>query len=262
MRIKDRCQERGFAILVVLWGLVLLSLIATQMASEGREKSVTASNVRVRARLEAAAEAGLEWACFNLSARDRIHFGKGDSLHAMSFENISVKLKISPEDGKVNPNFAEKRLLLSLLTVLGSDEKIAEKIAGLIVEHVTGIKSMPNSARNTTTQTGMFFSDLSEVAAVIGNSNGVFDLLRPHLSIFAQEVPVYKYASPIVQQSMRQAGYANVETVEDSKTETAMAEISAAMEHKLGALRLEAVFKIDAEGPTSPCRILSWHSVL
>jgi Tfp pilus assembly protein PilX len=55
--LRRRTHERGFALLIVLWALVLLTLVFTQLVSAGRGEAELTANLRAGATAEAAADA-------------------------------------------------------------------------------------------------------------------------------------------------------------------------------------------------------------
>ena len=66
--------ERGFALLLVLWTLVLLSLIVTGMVSAGRVEAQLASNLRAAAVAEAAADGAVhQGLALSVPAFDYLH---------------------------------------------------------------------------------------------------------------------------------------------------------------------------------------------
>ncbi|MDR3535940.1 MAG: hypothetical protein P4L71_05530, partial [Acetobacteraceae bacterium] len=65
-RLRATAREAGFALLLVLWSLVLLSLILTQLLSAGRSEAQLAGNLRNAAMAEAIADGAVREAVFHL----------------------------------------------------------------------------------------------------------------------------------------------------------------------------------------------------
>jgi Tfp pilus assembly protein PilX len=67
-RRKDRTEaSRGFALLVVLWFLVLIAAIGTYLMANARSETAIARNILAAAHAEALADAGVAQAAFNLT---------------------------------------------------------------------------------------------------------------------------------------------------------------------------------------------------
>src|SRR5215510_7882839 len=61
----ERGLSRGFALIVVLWFLVLIAAIATYLLANARSETAVARNIRAAAIAEALADAGIAQAIFN-----------------------------------------------------------------------------------------------------------------------------------------------------------------------------------------------------
>src|SRR5215467_11993537 len=60
-------KTRGFALIVVLWFLVLIAAIGTYLLANARTETAIARNLRAAAGAEALADAGVAQTVFNLS---------------------------------------------------------------------------------------------------------------------------------------------------------------------------------------------------
>ena len=63
--VRARSSPGGFALLIVLWSVVLLALLATGITAAGRSQTQLAGNVRRAAAAEAAADGGIYAAAFH-----------------------------------------------------------------------------------------------------------------------------------------------------------------------------------------------------
>ncbi len=59
-------RDRGFALLIVLWSLVLITLLLTQVTAAGRSEAALASNLRRAAILRAQTDGAIYTAVFHL----------------------------------------------------------------------------------------------------------------------------------------------------------------------------------------------------
>lgn len=63
---REGIPPRGFALLIVLWALVLAALIAAQVTALGRRETLIAANLRTADVAAAAADGAVEEAVFRL----------------------------------------------------------------------------------------------------------------------------------------------------------------------------------------------------
>src|SRR5277367_4288128 len=73
--------QRGFALLIVLWTLVLLVLLVTQLTAAGRTETRIAANLRSGAAAEAAAEGAVYEALFHLLDSSAGHWNVDGAIH-------------------------------------------------------------------------------------------------------------------------------------------------------------------------------------
>ena len=204
-------NPRGFALLIVLWSVVLLSLLATGITAAGRSDVQLAGNLRRAAAAEAAADAGIAAAVFHASdAPGQAWLADGRS-HLLPFGSFALTIRIQDEDRKVNPTYAPPNLLIALLSASGADPSQAASLAQAIADWHTAntvgiVAAQYRAAGMAAAPTGMPFRSLDELGLVMGMTPGLLARLRPHLSVFAQ-VPVnFEQADPVVQGAMRAAG--------------------------------------------------------
>ncbi|HEX7089464.1 MAG TPA: hypothetical protein VF192_04970, partial [Longimicrobiales bacterium] len=130
---QDRAppDRRGFALLAVLWLIVVLGAVATDFQTGARADVRLAANARAAARARWAARAGL---ARTLDALDRVLASQhavrllaaaGDTLiPPLRFENDGVHVEAAVRDARarVNINAASRAELLRLLAALGVPE--------------------------------------------------------------------------------------------------------------------------------------------
>ncbi|QLH39826.1 MAG: general secretion pathway protein GspK [Defluviicoccus sp.] len=133
MRVVER--ERGFALLMVLWTLILLAFLAMVFADNARTEVFLARNLVDNAQAEALADGGIYRAAAGLS-RDPVDGGfYGDGrVYVWPSEAGEVRFWIRDEGGKVDINNAPAALLRELLVIVGADSKLAESLADAIID--------------------------------------------------------------------------------------------------------------------------------
>ncbi len=124
-------DQRGVALVMVIWVLALLSLMAASFLAEARVELRRAVNIRDHAAAEALAEAGIQIAIARL-------LGEHGALYPQRWSETlsggSVTLTLADERGKIDLNEAEPALLAGLLKSKGVPSRGATALAAAIVD--------------------------------------------------------------------------------------------------------------------------------
>src|SRR5262245_2771487 len=100
-------RMRGFALIVVLWFLVLIAAIGSYMMANARTETAIARNMRSAASAEALADAGIAQAVFNLTDTVPSNRWRLDGApHRLRLLDGEVIVRVSDETAKINPNRA------------------------------------------------------------------------------------------------------------------------------------------------------------
>jgi general secretion pathway protein K len=200
--------DRGFALLLVLWALVPLSLLFLALVATARSEAQSAANVREAAALEARADGAIHGAIFALLVR-------GDEAAAPVLPESGVAVSVADLGGRVNPNTASPELLRALLVQLGATPARAQDIAAAIVDWRTpGQRARPHGARAAEYRAagldygppGAPFETLDEVGLVLGVDPGLLAALLPCLTLDADGPPDPRTAGPVVRRALRDVG--------------------------------------------------------
>ena len=207
-------MPRGFALVLVLWTMVLLSFIGTRIASSGRMEAQLAANIRDAAVVEAAADGAVQQAAFHLLDTSPDRWQADGKEHAVSIGAAAVTIRAESEDGRINPNLASPELLAALLRQVGADTGTADKVAFAMTEwrFPTGLAPSANptlrpyrAAGLPYGPTGAPFRDLDELSAVLGMTPELLARATPYLSLNVRGDPDPAYAAPVVLQAIRAA---------------------------------------------------------
>jgi general secretion pathway protein K len=138
---RDRAGERGFALVLVIWGLGLISLIAMTVMTAERFRILAAANLIENAKAEALAEAGV-----NLVRVELVSALGGGSANMFRFATNGAPLvcampggalaalAIEDEGGKADLNAASPKLMSALLRGFGAGFDEADRLAAAISE--------------------------------------------------------------------------------------------------------------------------------
>ncbi|HEX5453410.1 MAG TPA: hypothetical protein VFX06_06415 [Stellaceae bacterium] len=201
-----RHRSPGFALIIVLWTLVLLAFITAHLAGSGRVELRIAGNLASNSVAGAAADGAVWRAVFELLESDpNKRWPPDGSLHRFMVGDSRVVVRVYDEDARINPNFASPGLLAALLAVTGSAPETASRLAAAIGVWVgkAGTASKPQAL--TAAYDGRGYAPpgepletLGELRRINGMSPRIFAAIRPHLSLFAPAVPDAAYADPVV----------------------------------------------------------------
>lgn len=201
-------RNRGAALLIVLWLLVLLIGLLGVFALSARTEGLQAHYLARSAAARYAAEAGLELAVLRLQSDDDARRWVADGRpYRFSFEEEAIEVRIVDETGKVDLNAATPDLLIGLMRALGADELRAQAIAGAIIDFrdsddllnaVGGAEDreyaaagLPYGAKDAGIVT------IEELQQVLGMDAELYRRLRPYLTVHSGQVrpdPTYAQA--------------------------------------------------------------------
>lgn len=205
-------RERGFALLIVLWSVVLLSLLGTAITASGRTDIQLATNLRAAARAEAAADGAIYEAAFHLLDPASPWAADGRP-HLVQNAAVAIEVRIEDEAGKINPNTATPELLRALLHAVDADARTSDELPVAIADwRFPSSNTRPGAAKAPEYRAaglpyappGAPFESLDELGAVLGMTPVLLGRLVPHLSIYNDRDPAPQMADPVVRQALRE----------------------------------------------------------
>jgi hypothetical protein len=139
-------RNGGFALIVVLWTLVLIAFIA-QTTAGGRTEIRIASNLITNAVAQAAADGAIHEAIFILSnPQPNQRWPVDGSKREVVIGHTRVTIQLEDEAWWINPNWASPALLEALLRATGTDPESACHLSDAVSEWVGSAPapSVPN----------------------------------------------------------------------------------------------------------------------
>jgi general secretion pathway protein K len=211
-------NDRGFALLLVVWVLALLAVLAASVAVDSRSEAVIARNRLEAAQARALADGGIAVAVEALIDTNPVTRSRADGQpQAVQYGNGSITLVVQDEGGKIDLNSAPIEMIAGLLDEFGiaPDERTAIT-AGILrrrqefaapsstpeksamtgttllnrMELVTAGLPVPSpfaSSRDSsaTDLSKQPFADLSELRLVPGVTRAIYDQLQQCLTIYS-----------------------------------------------------------------------------
>ncbi|HZU91953.1 MAG TPA: type II secretion system protein GspK [Stellaceae bacterium] len=205
--VSARRRSGGFALLIVLWTLVLIAFLVAHLTASGHGEAQIAENLAANAVAQAAADGAIAEAIFHFTdPRPELRWPLDGSWHEVAIGNSRVAVRLEDEAARVNPNRAPPALLQALLVAAGSDEETARQLATAIGEWVGAVPNMPPSALLAEYRAagrdygppGTPLESLDELRRVLGMTPALFAAIRPHLTLFGPPVPDIAHADPVV----------------------------------------------------------------
>jgi general secretion pathway protein K len=130
-------RSGGFALIVVLWFLVLIAAISTYLMANARSETAIARNIRAAATAEALADAAVAETVFNQTAKAAADRWKLDGEpHLISLSDGEVTVRLYNENHKVNPNHASDALMAALFEAAGGERALAKRLGASIADWV------------------------------------------------------------------------------------------------------------------------------
>lgn len=218
--------ERGFALLMVLWTLMLLAFIATVFSDNARTEVLLARNLVANARAEALADGGVFRAAMGLRLAPRDGGFRGDgqvyiwrptsrntatSLNAPPAEAAAwsaedeVRFIIRDEGGKADLNQAPAALLRELLVAVGLEAEPSAELADAIIDFRDEDQEKQRQGAETREykQAGLSWGPknkpfvlVEELMYVRGMTPEIYRRIAPLVTVWGQGEAPHPYTAP------------------------------------------------------------------
>lgn len=208
------CRQRGAALLLVLWLIVLLTALVGAFALSARVEQIQGRVLYRGVVGDQAARAGLEYALLRLGDTDpEARWIPDGRRYDWSFNGVPVQVRVVDESGKMDLNAADPQLLGALMAVLGAEPAEAERLAAAIADwrdpddlgQVAGTAEdpqyaaagLPYGAKDAP------FEAVSELELVLGMPSELAARMAAHVTVHSRlPVPDRRYAGSQVLQAM------------------------------------------------------------
>ncbi len=127
--------RRGVALVVVLWGLVLIAIIAGSFAAATRTDATMAFNVAENAKARALAEAGVQRGILELLRRAESTWQADGTVYSVRAPGGEIAVSLQDELGRIDLNTAPDELMRALFVSLGIDDDAASALADAVADY-------------------------------------------------------------------------------------------------------------------------------
>lgn len=193
-----RAHARGFALVLVLWVGVLLTLVVSSLTFGARTELAVTRGLAELGQAEALAEAGVARAVVGLLERDRGFKWRSDGApYSFALAGGTVTVRVRSERGKININAATEEIVRKLFA------DAAEGIEGLEIadalaaaDAVLDWRDQDEIQRTDGAEAGAYaaaglpwrpanggFSTVSELRRVLHVSAAIYDAVAPHVTL-------------------------------------------------------------------------------
>ena len=257
-------RDRGFALLIVLWSLVLITLIVTQVTATGHSEALLTANLRRAAVLRAETDGAVNLAVFNL-LNPASGWRADGATHQVTLPDATVAVRVTDEFGKINPSLAPPAVLAALLRAVGEGADRADELAANLVQWrfpsaedpATGDKAQRyRAAGRDYAPPSANFQSIGELGLVLGMTPDLLRRLAPHLTLYTDTDPDARRADPVVARALATAGTPPpTGALPPARVVTVVADAVAANGARF---RRQAVVSLGADRTGRPFRIVAW----
>ena len=196
-----RRGQRGVALVLVMWIAILLTVIASSFIYEARTDMLVVRNTLSMARAEAAADAAVQRAVFELYRADNQPdaWRRDGAVRDWSFDGVPIKVEIRDESGKIDVNTAADALLRGLLLSAGLNPEEAASLLDAILDwrdpdmlkRVNGAEEAEYRAAGLAYRpANANFQAVEELQLVLGMRPEIYRKLLPSITVYSRQTGI------------------------------------------------------------------------
>jgi general secretion pathway protein K len=195
-----KSRHRGFALVLVLWVLSLLTIMAGSFALSMRRESSIVAGIKDNAGAVAAAEAGIAVAEMMLLHPEQNKRWRADgNIYQVDFGSAQIRLRLLSEAGKIDINKAGLPMLQALMAQAPVEEDRQAKLIGAILDwrDQDDLLSIEGAEKKEYRDAGKKyqprnkpFQTVEELQMVLGMDEHVFNWLGPLITVYSGQAQV------------------------------------------------------------------------
>lgn len=201
-------RQRGIALVMVLWLLVLMTVIASSHSRNIRTETRLASNHVESGKARSLAEAGVYHAIMELLVTDdNLRWPANGSINRIQFDDGAVDIAIRDTRGLVDINSARGAVLDRVLAGAGVDNETQRQAlidAILDWRDSDHLKHLYGAEDDDYRYAGLswaarddLFTSVEEFRYILGMTNPLFEKLAPYLTVHSGKPDIHlEYAPP------------------------------------------------------------------
>ncbi len=195
-----KSTPNGFALVLVLWVLSLLTIMAGSFALTMRRESTIVAGIKDNAGAIAAAEAGIAVAEMMLLHPEQNKRWRADgNLYQVDFGSTQIRLRLLSEAGKIDINKAGLPLLQGLMAQAPAEEDQQAKLIGAILDwrDQDDLVNIDGAEKKEYQDAGLKyqprnkpFQTVEELQMLLGMDERVFNWLEPIITVYSGQAQV------------------------------------------------------------------------
>ena len=199
-------RQRGIALVVVLWLLVLLTVIAASHSLAVRTETRLASNQVEASKTRGLAEAGAYHAIMELLVRDEaLRWPVNGSVNHIRFEDGEVAISIRDARGLIDINKIQGAVLDTVLAGAGLEQTQRQALVDATLDwrDTDSLKRINGAEDDDYRRAGLkwaardgVFSSVEEFRYVLGMTNPLYERLAPYLTVHSGQANIKLDAAP------------------------------------------------------------------
>jgi general secretion pathway protein K len=186
--------QRGLALVSVLWGVAILSVIAAAMLTSSLSTAYVGRNVWNATRGSTLDEAAINRTILALMDDRTGRQPRTDGASAMrGTDGTNVRVWVQDESGRINVNFADKDVLQSLFVSVG----VERATAGTLADRIVAARGTPASAEAAgPVATAIAFRNTDDLMQVPGMSATLYGRIAPLITVYGRSGAVNTEVAP------------------------------------------------------------------
>lgn len=203
---KSKSNQRGIALVIVLWMLSLLIILAMGYSRMVRIETGLTTNLVHTSQAKAFAEAGV-WQSITELLKPKIEqqWKTNGTPYSFEFEQGKVNISIVNESGKIDLNSAQSEILHGLIKSVGLPK--SESLS--LLQSILDWRDKDNLARRFGAEDDDYlqsdyrygakdgpFNTLNELQLVMGMTTSIYNKLKPALTIYSHQAGINSDTAP------------------------------------------------------------------
>jgi general secretion pathway protein K len=188
-------RSEGFALILVLWVLSLLTIMAGSFALSMRRETAIVTGISNNAKAMATAESGLAIAELMLMNPVQLQRWRADgNIYQIDYPDSIIRVQLLAEAGKIYLNFADQALLKRLLANAPIDPELQSRLVDAILDwrDADDLVRLEGAEREEYKKAGLSyqprnqpFQSIEELQLVLGMNEQVFKWLENLVTIYS-----------------------------------------------------------------------------
>jgi general secretion pathway protein K len=200
IRGRTQTRQKGFALVLVLWILSLLTIMAGSFALTMRREASVIDGIKSNAQAMAVAESGIALAEMMMLVPDETRRWPADgSIYQIDYANARVRVRLLSETGKIDLNKADEALLQALISQAPVDEGLRTGLVNAILDwrDEDDLVRMDGAEKAEYQNAGLSyrprnkaFQSIEELQLVLGMNERIYNWLQDLITVYSGQSTV------------------------------------------------------------------------